>query len=234
MTDTLMGFLKQKELWIGIIGALIGGFLTLYTQWRQIKYNEAQSRQQKKDTDLSKLKSVVSKILKIYSNLHSINFEIQKKVKNSEYIKHNSPQHWQWIRPPFPIPQCIYFNADELSPLIDKKFLKIFNELSNIDNIHNFYIKLIENYTKLRSEIQSEQTIIGAEIINGDLKTESIIQKDKYLQLTPKITEANMMIDELISSISNDIGEIKLLLNEIGKILKDEYNEDIKFSLKIT
>lgn len=232
MPDLLSELFKTKELWVGILGALIGGFLTLHAQKKQIEHSISQINQAKRDADLSKIKSIISKIIVINSNLYMIYNNINSQLRSERLKSSDKSQTWRWVRPPFPIPAAINLTTDELVPLINRDAIKLFNKLVNLNQIQNYYISLVSNYTAMRNEINSGLGVVGTTNINGEVVVTTSTEGPIYIRLIPKMEEANMMLEAIMSTILSDFSETKIILNELLRIVRDDYKENISFTMK--
>ncbi len=209
-----------------IVGSVLGGCVSYFLQRQSLRAVRDEGLEQRKYRDKSLAYSMYIKVGDIFSNLTIANSELKATVARAANQKRAAG--WQDLQPFATLPMLVHFSPDEKSLLLHLKKHSLFNDISSLDRVHNNYIEMIGVYGRKRTEFTSALPIESMD----ESRFTSALAKADMLRFGPTMGELDQLVQHLIKSMPADIAATEQILQRLGTLFMDEFQEVLKFEPK--
>ncbi|ASS56407.1 hypothetical protein GUK36_09245 [Rhizobium leguminosarum] len=204
-----------SEFWAAIIGAVVGGLITLIAQRQEQKA----SRQERAEDRMLEAKgqaySLLFKVISIHASFGHIKAHVDERLEvgKNEKNNHVSAILLPLANPPYPID----FAPSEMAMLLSLKDDEVFNALASLDKIHNSIIPVWTMYEAKRSTIAQQgenHTFDGS-----DGKGQFDVRRGSHLEAM--MFEVEGVAKELVRRAQQDFAEANDALSKLVLLLND-------------
>lgn len=202
MSDVL-----DSNFWSAIVGAVVGGGITIAMQ---IVQNVSNAKRQQLDD----IRSLLAKCMSMQNAFVNL-------VKNHDQCKSKAPsdfEPWQYMQPIGAIPPQVSLTSSELGTLFELK-RELFNEAFNVAEHYAVAIEMHKRYDRNREEFAGTLKVVGAEgpfaTYEGDLKA------------IPWRNHLNRMVLEMHEYNLADARRGAKLINSIVVLMNEKFDAKI-------
>lgn len=206
-----------SEFWAAIIGAIIGGIITICAQYIFERINRNR-------TNLFLGQSVFFKLLKITSHTQHLRNHIEESFQKSPIDMHKQP--FSVVRPLTSLPNKVEFTAEELSLVASMNDNDVLNRVLECADIFNSLVDGFQVYSDMRMDFQNSTP---AEM-EGELGNSSFSAEQMKI-IAPKMAMMNDLITTLRNRANRDFQEFSEDLKIIQKCFQRKIN--LKHSFEI-
>ncbi|UIY26038.1 hypothetical protein LZK76_11920 [Rhizobium leguminosarum] len=215
-----------REFWAAIIGAVVGGLITLIVQRQEQKASRQQRAEDRKSEAKGQAYSLLFKVISIHASFGHIKAHVDERLEFGKSVKteHVSAILLPIANPPSPID----FAPSEMAMLLSLKDDDVFNALASLDKIHNSIIPAWTMYDARRTSIASQgedRTFDGSEgkgeftVIRGS-RLEAVMFEVEALAkswcaVRNRISSKRTMLSSKLVPLLND--RLQLGVNVTGK-----------------
>lgn len=194
----------NSEFWAAvagaIIGALAGGGVAWFLQWRQ-------DTRQTQERNRALARSLIFKLMRIHSDLYGMRRHVEECSSNAK--KHHLPDSWQSLRAIGNLPPLVSFTPEEMSYVLSLKNFELFNKIISLDVVHSSTIGIFELYAARRMALldmlpASMQGSIGTTTMNDA----------QLAVVAPKAAELDLLVADIKARVEEDSNESREVLVE--------------------
>jgi hypothetical protein len=168
-------------------------------------------------------------LFKIYSDLQKFDNFIKTQLKEKyKFGEINWDDAWQYVRPPFPIPQTIDHKSENMAPLVHDNLTELSLKILECYNIYNFYISLLKKFSETKEKIVRSANPLNVTSVTSECRVEMLLTGESLSD----INDVRSSICSL-SEMGNQASTTKLIIMELISILNDHYQHEIKISFKL-
>jgi hypothetical protein len=202
----------SSEFWAAIVGAIVGGLISLGIQLIALHAAKKERQLERKDVRASQGRSVLFKVMRIHSDLDGLYHHIEDSYSAVSPAVHQEP--FTFVQQLANFPEYVHFNESEISLVMTFKDDNLLNSLMSLDVVHNSMIEIFRTYNAMRSSLTEN---MPAEM-SGYVGT-STLDKKQMLILRPKMVEANMLLTSIRARAKNDYDQSRSTLVALHKAL---------------
>jgi hypothetical protein len=199
----------NSEVFAALVGALIGGFISILLQISKIVYDNYKASKNESLDNLKISKLLIIKLLKILTNLNGYRKHIEESFSNHQ--GNNKPS--SFLIPVINTPQYIFFSDEELIFLMKLKNDNLFNKIIRLDSLHNSNIDCIKKYNEKREFLMS---IFPSHEVDG-LKVTAFLNQEDNKKLSPLINELDNLAIDLRKFFNEDTIKVQNILYELDE-----------------
>lgn len=216
----------SSEFWAAIVGAVVGGLISLGIQMIALYAAKKDRELERKEARASHGRSLLFKMMRIHSDLDGLYHHVEDSYSAVSSEFHQEP--FTFVQPLANFPEYMHFNESEISLVMTFKDDNLLNSLMSLDVIHNSLIETFRTYNVIRSELTQN---MPAEM-SGNVGTITL-PKEAMLVLRPKMVEANMLLTSIRTRAKIDFNESQSTLIALHKALAKHLNFAEKLEFKV-
>ena len=194
----------SAEFWAAIAGAVVGsmsaGFITWFLQ-------KNQDDRQTKERNQGLARSLIFKLMRIYSDMRGFKNHIDECVENGK--RDGLESGWRSVRAIGNLPDKIIFSADEMAYLLSLGDLELFEKVLSLDVIHSSTIRIFELYKERRLAL----TDMLSASMNGLIGTTQLTDAQLAF-FSPKSAELDLLVVDISSRVDMDAKDSKEALEQ--------------------
>ncbi len=220
-----MGIFQSTEFVAAIAGAIVGGAITacvaLLTHMVSLDADTKARNDQRRKEQQSLGYSLLFKVMRIYDNIYSLNARIEDSILRAEN-QGIEGELWKKIEPLVNVPAPIHFAANEMAVLLSLKNFHVFNDVAQLDNIHNAIVSVIKFYSDFRTSVTdlALQKSVGMDIQGERLRADIPIDETSAL-VRGKAFELESVARALKPQVERGLADSRSGLEELIKLLKE-------------
>jgi hypothetical protein len=194
------------EFWAAIVGAIVGGLISLMAQRYEIAEQRKQREEDKKQLQKMLAFSVSIKMNTIYTDFFRLNQHLEESVKIASV---NNVRPCNATNMLVALPDVITFSMEERSCIYQIGPIDLFNALLVMDRYHRTAILAFENYNSLKLELEGSITNASLKTnISGQVvSSETSDQSRKKLEL--RMNGADSLLSQIRGQLSQHLSESK-------------------------
>ena len=219
--------MADPDFWSGtygaVVGSIVGGLIALGGQWLTIldvrKTRSADVKMERKALS----HSIILKTMRIHSNF----MQIDNHWKESNE-KANALEIWQYLLPLVNLPEKIKFENRELALLLTLNDNKLFNDVLELDAVHNALLDSLGIYNNKYEELTAKFVPAGMTGDVGHLE----FNNAELLKVRPLMVIVNSLGAQIGNMVARDATSSSLTLDELASALREKAGSDIKIERK--
>jgi hypothetical protein len=234
MWKTFLNLLPaSSEFWSGIIGAVVGavvgGCISYFIQLRALRETREQRREDRLRMQQGLANALLFKVVRIHSDFYAIHRHIEECF---EMARNNGfeGEPWQFVLPLANFPDQIQFSSDEMGMLLGLKDDDVFNNIVELDVIHN---SIVDAVKIMSSERRALSDRLKPDSASGTALS-GAMDEETFLVLRPKMIEVNSLIESVRVSAASDVIRSHAALSDLQGLLRKRiglnYRLESKFS----
>ncbi|MBB2822441.1 UNVERIFIED_ORG: hypothetical protein GGD59_005730 [Rhizobium esperanzae] len=204
-----------NEFWAAIIGAVVGGAVTLIAQRQEQKASRQERAEDRQLEAKGQAHSLLFKVISIHASFAHIKAHVDERL---EFGKNEKAELVSSILVPIANPPSpIDFAPSEMAMLLSLKNDDVFNALASLDKIHNSIIPAWTMYDAKRSAIavQGENHTFDG----SDGRGQFDVRRGSHLEAM--IFEVEAIAKELVRRAQEDFVEANHALRKLVPLLND-------------
>ena len=205
----------SSEFWAAIVGAIVGGLMSLVLQLFALSAARNDRESERLESKRALARALLFKTIRIHSNFVGYSrhlVEADDRAKAS-----NLPVGWQSLLPLANAPDRVTYSSDEMSMLLSLKSDNVFNDVLNLDVIHNSTIEIFQTYNQLRLELTSR---LPAQM-DGQVGT-TLLNSQQAMILGPRMASLSHLVEAIRVRTGADAVESLATLNRLAATLNEK------------
>lgn len=202
-----------------VVGAVIAGTIAWFLQRTQLRAQRRLIDDEQLERRRALAHSMVLKLITIGNNVSSLRKHIDDGLAQSDDL-----QMWAGVVQIANLPEPIHLNAEEAWLLSEGKE-GLFNQAIQVDSIHNGYIRLLDAYSKRRTELGDLLPQTRQATGSGYFALES----DERALLEPRMIELNAMLTEIVEKGERDQHKVEAVLFRAIDYLNETLDLNLRF-----
>jgi len=199
----------ENEFWAAVVGAIVGSISGGLIAWL---LQLSQDRRQTNDRNKSLARSLIFKLIRIYSDLRAFKTHVDQCDATAK--QDQLPMGWQSLRAIGNLPDPVVFTPEEMGYLLSLKNYKLFDKVLSLDVIHSSTLRIFELYKDRRMALTDT---LSATMI-GSVGTTTLNDMQKAL-LDPKAAELDILISDIRSRVHRDAKDSRATLEETNSAI---------------
>ena len=205
-----MGSEFWAAIWGAIVGSALAGVISYLLQRQAFNAEEQRRLAERKEILQTLARALLYKLIRVYSNLYHLKEHLEESI-----ARDRAAQSWTMVTPIANLPDAVFFSPEEMSVVLQLKDDNLFNQLLNLDTIHNSTLAAFATYAKQRQEMLSG---IPAEI-HGRMGT-TAFSDEEFKVLRPKMAELDHLIEDIRLRCLKDVKESAEILKTLQAALQ--------------
>jgi hypothetical protein len=219
MYEVLCGLIKSTEFWATIVGAIVGGVISLAIQMISFREGRSIRQEDRKRQDEALARSLIFKSMRILSNIHVIQGHFVESDARAAADGVNA-EPWEKYLPIANPPEPINFSSDEMGMLLGLKDDAIFNAMMDMDVRHNSIITTLKAFNTSRTALTEAVSSVGYLDAEEGQRLSHIMPRGAATLLRPKMIEVNTLAEALKEISASDLEDSKRNLNNLRDLLE--------------
>lgn len=213
-----------SEFWAAIIGAVVGGLITLIAQRQEQKASRQERAEDRKIEAKGQAYSLLFKVISIHASFAHIKAHVDERLEFGKSVK--TEQVFAILLPIVNPPSPIDFVPSEMAMLLSLKDDDVFNALASLDKIHNSIIPAWTMYEARRSSIAAQGEDHTFDVSDG--KGQFDVRRGSHLEAM--MFEVEAVAKELVRRAQQDFAEANNALSKLVPLLNDRLQLGVNFT----
>lgn len=219
-----------NEFWAAIagalVGAVVGGIITYCIQKLALRDADLQRAEKELKRKKALGHALIFKVSRIHSHFYRFHRHMEEPFEKNP-LPGASPEPWQVVQALANSFGEVHFTPDEMTMLLDLKNNDLFNDVVQLDDIHNSAIGLFERFSALRSSLLSQ---LPATMI-GNVGMVALPPEQTKL-VRPKMVELNELILKMKQESKRNVDEAWSALTRLNSSLNEKLGLGLTIELK--
>lgn len=226
--DVATKLIVATEFWSAVIGALVGGLIAYFVQRSSSKEARKQRAEDKLERQQSLATSLIFKLMRMYSDLNSLNNHIERPWS----LPHNrGAAPWQVIRPLANLPDIVNFTADELTVLVSHTTGTVADLAMDLDVRHNSIVATMQSYNASRTLLADRLTSLSGNTSVAEGVASFVTEGPAFQALLPMMADADSIIHGLRTMLPEATSDARKALSEAHEQLQRKLKLAFKIAL---
>lgn len=195
----------SAEFWAAIDGAIVGSLSAGVITWL---LQRNQDRRQSHDRNTGLARSLIFKLVRMYSDLAGFKNHITEGEANAK--QNNLKLGWQSLRAIGNLPERVSFSPEEMGYLLSLGNDDLFNKVLSLDVVHSSTIGIFELYKERRLALTDS---LAASKMEGTVGTSELNEAEMAF-FAPKFAELDLLVTDMKSRAEVDAKECRTALEE--------------------
>lgn len=217
----------SNEFWAAILGAIVGGLISLGIQLLAFREAAKQRQQEADDRRKALAHSLLFKMIRIHSNLHHLATHIQRSKIEGAQVGLTQP--WQYVRPLANWPDTVHWTPEEMSLLLSLKEDDLFNSIVSMDVIHNSTLELFKTHREVHADVAAH---LPGDVVEG--VAQSALSPEQAKVVKPKVAGLNFLVEGMTSRCEADVADAARVLADLRRVLSERLGLHYKIEDKAT
>lgn len=211
-----------SEFWSAIAGAIVGGVIAYILHRSALMEARRERGANQIEARAALAHALLFKVLKIFEGLRGLEQHVDDAVAKVDTTASLAATMYQIAN----LPDPTSFSSDEMGMLLSLGNDDVFNDVMQLDTIHNSILPVWERYGFLREKVQQ---LHEAETFDGATGASTILVK-KGSRLDIALFEANQLASELASRAKRDAADAKKTAIALQALLAEKLGITVGFS----
>ena len=231
MLETMLKFLEghpefSSTLIGAIVGAIVSGVISLLLQsWIFRKENQRRIAD-RLAIEQALCHSLYIKMSRIYSDIWNLNDHLKTSLERLG-VQDNPIFKFLAVQPLATHPAAVSFSTEELLLMRQKKEVELFNDLLDIEAVHNNLIGLFEQYRNMREGVIS---VLPHEIDKANRT--AVVAASDLVPIMPKVLAIYFLVEDMVKHCVKEERFSKTLLEQLNTALGKHYSIQQKIKFK--
>jgi hypothetical protein len=210
------------EFWAAVTGAIIGAIAGGGVTWA---LQSMQDRRQRKERDQALARSLIFKLMRIYSDFRGFKKHVDECAANATAL--SLQDSWQSLRAIGNLPPQLSFTPDEMSYLLSLKEFNLFNKVVSLDVVHSSTIGIFGLYAARRSELMD---MLPASSMQGTVGTASL-SPAQLAYFAPRAAELELLVTDIKVRVEEDVKDSREALVEVNAAAAATFGRPLKLEI---
>ena len=223
--ETIVSLLEKTEFWSAVAGAVVGGLIAFGVQTIALR----EARKQRKEEQFRQKQTlghgILFKMLRIHSNFSWVHRHIENCISEAAEMGKAHIDPWKVVTPIANPTNPVRFTTDEMSMLLSLNSEKVFNEVLQVDEIHNTFMDAIRVYRVERQSLTSKIPVTDVE----GRELSSLMTDEEYRMVGEQVIVVNHLIKQIRSDAEENYKTSRKTLKGLSELLTKE----LAFSKKL-
>jgi hypothetical protein len=206
----------SSEFWAAIMGALVGGGISYFGQWRVLRDARENRREDYLRTQKALANALLFKVMRIHGDFEGTRQYIEDSFADA--AKSNSKgEPWQFVLPLMNFPDPVHLSAEEMGMVLGLQGIDVFNTIASLDIAHNSLIEATRVMSVERrvlvERLKADQ--FRGNVLSGELDQETL------LALKPQMIGVDSLIEQIRVDATRGAAEASTALNSLHKLFQE-------------
>jgi hypothetical protein len=226
LSGALSALVQETEFWSAIVGAIVGGGISLLAQAIALRAGRKQRFDDYKRIDQALGHSLLFKLMRIHSNFFGVHRHIEECFERARQSGEKY-EPWQIYLPLANLADSVHFSSDEMGMLLGQKDDDVFNRVMSIDVVHN---SLMDAFKVLNADRRSLASLLRPDNATGNVLS-GVFTREEMLRLRPKMIEVNTLIEAVRAQAIEELKKSQQALNGLNELLRNKL--DLKIRVQV-